>query len=109
MRRTPRLGPLEAIFASQARRGQQISMHRLGDVLKALRTEVRHLRLRPRLDLAQWEQAIEWCAKALWYAVVDIVAANAWMGRDAEARAAVAELLKRIPRVTGLRERFLWG
>jgi hypothetical protein len=56
--------------------------------------------------LAQWEQAIEWCEKAYagapqnWYAVVDIAAANAWMGHDAEARAAVAELLKLRPGVT---------
>ncbi len=56
--------------------------------------------------LAQWEQAIEWCNKAhasapmFWYALIDIAAANAWAGRDAEARAAVAELLKLKPGMT---------
>jgi adenylate cyclase len=56
--------------------------------------------------LAQWEQAIEWCNKAhagapgFWYALIDIAAANAWAGRDAEARAAVAELLKLEPGMT---------
>jgi adenylate cyclase len=56
--------------------------------------------------LAQWELAIEWCNKARagdpanWPALVDIAAANAWTGRDAEARAAVAELLKLKPGYT---------
>jgi adenylate cyclase len=56
--------------------------------------------------LAQWEQAIEWCNKAyagapaLWYTLVNLAAANAWTGRDAEARAAVAGLLKLIPGFT---------
>jgi Flp pilus assembly protein TadD len=56
--------------------------------------------------LAQWEQAIQWCNKAyagapeLWYALADLAAANAWTGRDAEARAAVAELLQLKPGLT---------
>jgi len=56
--------------------------------------------------LAQWEQAIEWCNKAiagapaLWYALVNLAAANAWTGRDADAKGAVAELLKLKPGFT---------
>ena len=56
--------------------------------------------------LAQWEQTVEWCNKAHasdpanWIAVVYIAAANAWTGRDAEARTAVAELLKLKPGLT---------
>ena len=56
--------------------------------------------------LAQWEQAIEWCNKAyagapgLWYALIDIAAANAWAGHDAEARAAIADLTKVQPGFT---------
>jgi adenylate cyclase len=56
--------------------------------------------------LAQWEQTVEWCNKAYasypanWIAVVYIAAANAWTGRDAEARTAVAELLKLKPGLT---------
>ena len=56
--------------------------------------------------LAQWEQAIEWCGKSFagapanWHAPIDIAAASAWIGRDAEARAAVAELLKLKPGYT---------
>ena len=56
--------------------------------------------------LAQWEQAIEWCNKArvgapgFWHTQVDLAAANAWTGRDAEARVAIAELLKLKPGLT---------
>ena len=55
--------------------------------------------------LAQWDQAIEWCRKSIAaeprtfnYSV--LAAAYAWTGRDAEARAAVAELLKLKPGYT---------
>jgi hypothetical protein len=46
-----------------------------------------------------------------WYPYVDIAAANAWLGRDAEAKAAIAELLKLWPDFTvqaylGLRDKF---
>ena len=66
--------------------------------------------------LAQWEQAIEWCNKAhagapdFWYALVDLAAANAWTGRDAEARATVGELLKRKTRLDSstVRENRTW-
>ncbi len=53
--------------------------------------------------LAQWEKAIEWCNKAhagapqLWYALVDLAAANAWAGHDKEAKEAAAQLQKIYP------------
>src|SRR5208337_3288396 len=50
-RRRPPSSPAGAIFASQARRGAAGKAHRLGDVLEALRPEVGHLKLEPRLDL----------------------------------------------------------
>ena len=56
--------------------------------------------------LGQWEQAIEHCRLAaqgapyLWYTYADLVAANAWLGRDAEAKAALADLLKAKPDMT---------
>src|SRR5271154_5667950 len=56
--------------------------------------------------LAQWDQAIEWCQKSnatqpMFRTYVDLAAAFAWTGRDADARAAVAELLKQKPGYTG--------
>jgi adenylate cyclase len=56
--------------------------------------------------LAQWEQAIEHCGLAaqavpnLWLIYADIAAADAWLGRDAEAKAALADLLKLNPDMT---------
>ena len=56
--------------------------------------------------LAQWEQAIEHCrlaaqgASYLWLPYADLVAANAWLGRDTEAKAALADLLKLKPDMT---------
>ncbi|HEX2727386.1 MAG TPA: guanylate cyclase, partial [Beijerinckiaceae bacterium] len=56
--------------------------------------------------LAQWDQAITWCGKSTatnpdyWLPYADLAAAYAWSGRDAEARAAVAELLKLMPGYT---------
>ncbi|GJE46862.1 adenylate/guanylate cyclase domain-containing protein [Methylobacterium soli] len=55
--------------------------------------------------LAQWEQAIEWCNKSIahgpfWIAYADIATAYAWTGRHAEARGAIAELLKIMPGYT---------
>jgi adenylate cyclase len=53
--------------------------------------------------LAQWDQASEWCAKSIaansswWIPYVDLAAAYGSAGRDAEARAAVAGLLKTKP------------
>jgi class 3 adenylate cyclase/TolB-like protein/Flp pilus assembly protein TadD len=56
--------------------------------------------------LAQWDKAIAWCNKSIatnadyWLPYADLAAAYAWTGRDAEARAAVAELLKLMPGYT---------
>jgi TolB-like protein len=56
--------------------------------------------------LAQWEQAIEWCQKAvasapeyLWPRI-HLAAANAWAGHDKEAREAAAQLQKIYPGFT---------
>jgi tetratricopeptide (TPR) repeat protein len=58
-------------------------------------------------NLAQWEQAIEWCEKALannvkerGNALAALAAANAWAGHDKEAKDAVAELRKVDPAFT---------
>jgi adenylate cyclase len=55
--------------------------------------------------LAQWEQAIEWCNKAIaagpWmYPLVDLAAANAFAGHEKEAKEAVAQLRKVNPGFT---------
>jgi adenylate cyclase len=58
-------------------------------------------------NLAQWEQAIEWCEKALannvkerGNALAALAVANAWAGHDKEAKDAVAELRKVDPALT---------
>jgi adenylate cyclase len=56
--------------------------------------------------LARDTQAIEWCLKSIatgktfWFAYVDLASAYAWRGQNAEAAAAVAELLKLRPGFT---------
>ena len=57
--------------------------------------------------LAQWEEAIEWCRKSIVtqptdsiWSYLDIASAYAWTGRDAEAKLAVAEVLKTNPDFT---------
>jgi adenylate cyclase len=56
--------------------------------------------------LAEWEKAVEWCQKSIatnagfWLPYVDLAAANSWLGQDAEAKAAVASLLKLKPGLT---------
>ena len=57
--------------------------------------------------LAQWEQSIEWCEKALANnvreresALSSLAAAYAWAGHDKEAKEAVAELRKLNPSIT---------
>jgi TolB-like protein/class 3 adenylate cyclase/Tfp pilus assembly protein PilF len=56
--------------------------------------------------LAQWDQAIEHCQRAaqalpnIPYPQQDIVFANAWLGRDAEAKVALTNLLKLMPGFT---------
>ncbi len=60
-----------------------------------------------RNSLAQWEQSIEWCERALASNVREkdgaleaLAAAYAWAGHDSEARKTAAELLKRDPDFT---------
>jgi adenylate cyclase len=56
--------------------------------------------------LAQWDQAIEHCRLAaqavpnVWYHQLDLAFVNAWLGRDAEAKVALANLLKLKPGFT---------
>ena len=56
--------------------------------------------------LARDAQAIDWCLKSIatgktfWFAYVDLASAYAWRGQNAEAAAAVAELLKLRPGYT---------
>jgi TolB-like protein/class 3 adenylate cyclase len=56
--------------------------------------------------LAQWEQAIEWCNKSAasdptnFFPLVDLAAANAWLGHDREAKEAAAQLQKVYPGFT---------
>ncbi len=56
--------------------------------------------------LAHWDQAIEWCNKAVasgpqnWFALVDLAADNAWAGHDKEANEAVVQLQKAYPGFT---------
>ncbi|MBP1180419.1 adenylate/guanylate cyclase domain-containing protein [Methylobacterium sp. PvR107] len=55
--------------------------------------------------LQHWSEAISWCSKSLargpyWIAYVDIAAAYAWTGKDAEAHDAVEKLLKLMPGYT---------
>jgi adenylate cyclase len=56
--------------------------------------------------LAHWELAIEWCSKAAagapqdWYPLAMLAAANAWAGRDKEAKDATAQLQKLYPGFT---------
>jgi adenylate cyclase len=56
--------------------------------------------------LAQWEQAIEWCNRSIagnpanFYTLVDLAAANAWLGHDKEAKEAATQLQKVYPGFT---------
>jgi TolB-like protein/class 3 adenylate cyclase/Tfp pilus assembly protein PilF len=56
--------------------------------------------------LAQWEEAIEWCSKSTagdptnFFPLVDLTAANAWLGHDREAKEAAAQLQKVYPGFT---------
>ena len=56
--------------------------------------------------LAQWSEAIEHCRRAVqgapyvWYPYADLVFADAWLGRDGEAKAALTDLLKVKPGLT---------
>jgi TolB-like protein len=56
--------------------------------------------------LGQWEKVVEWCQKAVatnpayWFPYIDLVAANGWLGHDAEAKAAIDGLHKQRPGYT---------
>jgi adenylate cyclase len=56
--------------------------------------------------LAQWEHAIEWCSKSTagdptnFFPLVDLTAANAWLGHAREAKEAAAQLQKVYPGFT---------
>jgi adenylate cyclase len=60
------------------------------------------------MHLAQWEQAIEWCRRAIagspnygfWFPYVALAAANAWAGHEKEARETAAQLQKVRPGFT---------
>jgi hypothetical protein len=58
------------------------------------------------MSLAEWEQAVEWCEKSIatnannWAPHVALVSARGWLRRDADAKAAIAELLKLKPGFT---------
>ena len=58
------------------------------------------------MHLAEWEQAVEWCEKSIatnanyWIPHVDLVSANGWLHRDADARQAIDGLLKLKPGFT---------
>jgi len=59
----------------------------------------------PYSHLGQDDSAIEWCRRSVavspfWISYVDLASAYAWTGRNAEARAAVTELLKLMPNYT---------
>jgi TolB-like protein/DNA-binding winged helix-turn-helix (wHTH) protein len=58
------------------------------------------------VHLADWEKAAEWCQKSIatnagyWPPYLDLAAADGWLGRDADAKAATASLDKLMPGVT---------
>jgi Flp pilus assembly protein TadD len=58
------------------------------------------------VHMAQWEKAAESCQRAVatnpsfWISYVDLAAANGWLGRDAEAKAAIDGLHKLMPGFT---------
>jgi adenylate cyclase len=58
------------------------------------------------LHMAEWERAAEWCERSIatnatwWAAYRDLAAADGWLGRTAEGKAAIAELLKLTPGYT---------
>ena len=58
------------------------------------------------LNLAEWEQAIDWCEKSIadsatfWFPYACLVSANGWLGRETDAKTAIAGLLKLKPGFT---------
>jgi tetratricopeptide (TPR) repeat protein len=104
--------------AHAARSFWKLYLGRAGDGFSGLETAFRLSPRDPRVPLwqanvcylhnflAQWEQAIEWCEKAVasapenLYAWVHLAAANAWADHDKQAREAVAQLQKNYPGFT---------
>jgi TolB-like protein/class 3 adenylate cyclase len=101
--------------------GRARNLNVIGRAAEALAPVERAIRLSPRdpelyvwyfvlchanTHLARDAQAIEWCLKSLatgktfWFAYVDLASAYAWRGQNAEAAAAVAELLRLRPGYT---------
>jgi len=101
--------------------GRARNLNVIGRAADALAPVERAIRLSPRdpelyvwyfvlchanTHLARDAQAIEWCLKSLatgktfYFAYVDLASAYAWRGQQAEAAAAVAELLKLRPGFT---------
>ena len=101
--------------------GRARNLNVIGRSAEALAPVERAIRLSPRdpelyvwyfvlchanTHLARDAQAIEWCLKSLatgktfYFAYVDLASAYAWRGQNAEAAAAVAELLKLRPGFT---------
>jgi TolB-like protein len=101
--------------------GRARNLNVIGRAADALAPVERAIRLSPRdpelyvwyfvlchanTHLARDVQAIEWCLKSLatgktfYFAYVDLASAYAWRGQNAEAAAAVAELLKLRPGFT---------
>jgi adenylate cyclase len=101
--------------------GRARNLNVIGRAAEALAPVERAIRLSPRdpelyvwyfvlchanTHLARDAQAIDWCLKSIatgktfWFAYVDLASAYAWRGQQAEAAAAVAELLKLRPGYT---------
>ena len=101
--------------------GRARNLNVIGRAAEALAPVERAIRLSPRdpelyvwyfvlchanTHLARDAQAIDWCLKSIatgktfWFAYVDLASAYAWRGQQAEAAAAVAELLKLRPGFT---------
>jgi TolB-like protein/cytochrome c-type biogenesis protein CcmH/NrfG len=101
--------------------GRARNLNVIGRAAEALAPVERAIRLSPRdpelyvwyfvlchanTHLARDAQAIEWCLKSLatgkafYFAYVDLASAYAWRGQNAEAAAAVAQLLKLRPGFT---------
>ena len=93
----------------------------IGEAKKAIPEVENALRLSPRdplrnwwefrichayAHLAEWERAVEWCQKSIatnaefWIPYVDLTAANGWLGRETEAKAAINGLHKLMPGFT---------
>jgi TolB-like protein/class 3 adenylate cyclase len=101
--------------------GRARNLNLIGRAADALAPVERAIRLSPRdpelyvwyfvlchanTHLARDAQAIDWCLKSIatgktfWFAYVDLASAYAWRGQQAEAAAAVAEILKLRPGFT---------